>query len=78
MHDRFMTAVSVLPISGETFEDARDDGRFLRLSWHDAPNVCLLSLWRDEVCVGTFQLARESTPQLISALVDGLAGSRRS
>jgi hypothetical protein len=70
-----MTAVSVLPLSGEVMWDARDGGRFLRLGWHSAENLCVLSMWRDDRCVSTFQLTREATPELIAALVRGLAAA---
>ena len=51
----------------------RHSGRFLRMAWHPTENVCVLSLWRDDACVGTFHLSREATPDLIDTLVRGLA-----
>ena len=63
-----MTSVSVLPVAGEVFED----GRFLRVSWHPADGMCVLSIWRDAQCVASFQLARAATADLINELVQGL------
>lgn len=67
-----MTSVSVLPVAGEVFDDARDDGRFLRVSWHPADGMCVLSIWREARCVATFQLARAAAADLINELVQGL------
>jgi hypothetical protein len=67
-----MSSVSVLPVAGEVFEDARDDGRFLRVSWHPADGMCVLSIWRDAQCVASFQLARAAAADLINELVQGL------
>ena len=33
----------------------------------------MLSLWRDDLCVGSFRLAGEDVPALVNMLVDGLA-----
>ena len=34
--------------------------------------LVVLSLWRDNVCAGTFRLRREEVPGLIAFLADGL------
>jgi hypothetical protein len=68
-----MTAVSVLPVAGAVFEDVRDDGRSLRVSWHPVDGICVLSMWRDARCVASFQLARMDAADLIHELVQGLA-----
>ena len=58
--------------SGEVFLDARGNGRALRLSWHHESDLVVLSLWRHDVCVGTFRLTRPDVGAFVDALVDGL------
>ena len=73
-----MPAARPLPRTGSIFLDARGDDRALRVSWHPeaGDGVVVLSLWRDNVCVGTFRLMVEQVPDLIGTLVDVLRGSR--
>jgi hypothetical protein len=59
-------------VKGEVFLDARGDARALRVSWHRDVGVVVLSLWRGQVCVGTFRLAMDEVPVLIEALRAGL------
>ncbi len=61
-----------LPRTGEIFLDARSDRRALRVSWHHESQLVVLSLWRDNVCAGTFRLAVDEVPALISMLRSGL------
>lgn len=58
--------------SGEVFLDARGNGRALRLTWHQDSELVVLSLWRHDVCVGTFRLTRPDVGEFVDALVDGL------
>ena len=69
-----MESVSPLPTQGTVFFDPRDEGRFLRVSYHDDLGVFVLSLWRDDTCLGTFRLAAEEAPRLIHAMVTALVG----
>ena len=52
--------------------DARGEGRALRVTWH--PEICdrdglvVLSLWRLNVCVGSFRLTADDVPALVQAL----------
>ena len=62
-----------LPARGEVFLDARDEGRAMRLSWHHEGELVVLSLWREDTCVNTFQLGKDDVPRLIESLVTGLA-----
>ena len=62
-----------LPSKGDVFLDARDRDRGMRVSWHHESGLVVVSLWRDNKCVATFQLAREEVPRLITALANGLA-----
>ena len=67
-----MATARPLPETGSVFLDTRDHGRALRLSWHPEADVVVLSLWRDNVCAGTFRLAADEVPDLISFLRQGL------
>lgn len=67
-----MTAVRPLPRTGSIYFDARGDDRALRVSWHEESDLVVLSLWRDNVCTGTFRLPAEDVPNLIDTLVDVL------
>lgn len=60
-----------LPRSGSVFPDVRCDDRSLRVSWHDESRV-VFSLWRHNVCVGTFRLGADEVPDLVATLRDGL------
>ncbi len=57
---------------GEVFLDARGHGRSMRLTWHREADVVVLSLWRDDMCTGTFRLAIADVNDFIDALVDGI------
>jgi hypothetical protein len=70
--------VTVLPLHGEVFTDARGGDRTLRVNWHglDGPDaLVVLSLWRDTRCVGTFRLRARDVLLLIDVLVRGAGGS---
>lgn len=62
------------PGRGEVFFDPRP-GRALRLSWHADEGVAVLSLWQGASCSGTFRLPISEVPDLVDALVRGLASS---
>ena len=68
-----MEEVSPLPRSGDVFFDPRDEGRFLRLSYHAELGVYVVSLWRDDVCLGTHRLSVQDVPRLLHALTTPLA-----
>lgn len=70
-----MRPATPLPSTGEVFLDARGDRRALRVSWHGEVGLVVLSLWRGQVCAGTFRLAVDEVPVLIDLLRDGLARS---
>ena len=67
--------VTALPARGEIFLDQRGTERALRVSWHPGVGLVVLSLWREDRCVGTFRLEAAEVPALINALVTGLAGA---
>ena len=68
-----MERVTPLPAHGTVFFDERDDGRSMRLSYHADSAVFVLSLWRFDVCLGTFRLAADDAPELVQQLVESLA-----
>ena len=54
------------------FLDARGGKRALRVSWHHESGLVVLSLWRANVCAGSFRLAVDEVPALIEMLRAGL------
>lgn len=70
-----MSAVRPLPQSGSIFLDARGGDRALRATWHQESGIVVLSLWRENVCAGTFRLAIDEVPALIELLRAGLVRS---
>ena len=66
---------SPLPERGEVFLDARGQSRSLRLSWHDEKELVVLSIWREDRCAASFRLPVHAVPELVSALVTGLAAA---
>ena len=67
-----MTAV-VLPVHGHWAWDARGGGRAVRVSAHSESGLLNLSLWREDLCVGTVRLRPDEAATLIGGLTDGLA-----
>ena len=72
-----MPAARPLPRTGSIFVDSRGGGRALRLSWHHESGLVVLSLWRDNICAGSFRLAAEDVPEMIEALRAGLDAAYR-
>jgi hypothetical protein len=67
-----MSAARPLPETGSIFLDSRGGDRALRVSWHHEAGMVVLSLWRDNVCTGSFRLAVDEVPELIDLLRTGL------
>lgn len=67
-----MATVRPLPALGSVHVDARGGDRSLRMTWHHEAQVVVLSLWRDNVCTGTFRLAADEVPEVIAMLRSGL------
>jgi hypothetical protein len=71
------------------FLDPRGRGRAMRVTWHsgghsgehpgnpDGAGLVVVSLWRDNLCVGSFRLPAEDVPDLVHALTRGLARATR-
>lgn len=70
-----MLPATPLPRTGEIYLDARTRSRALRVTWHAEAGLVVLSLWRENVCAGTFRLAIEEVPDLIDVLRAGLDAS---
>jgi hypothetical protein len=68
-----MGEVLPLPNRGEVFLDPRGEGRSLRVSWHRHESTLVLSLWQLGQCRATFRLPTSEVPNLVHALVSGLA-----
>jgi hypothetical protein len=60
------------PRTGSVFLDPRGEDRSLRVTWHQESQLVVLSLWRENVCAGTFRLAADEVPDLIALLRRGL------
>jgi hypothetical protein len=71
-HDGAVSPARPLPRTGSVFVDARGGDRALRVSWHHESGLVVLSLWRDNVCAGSFRLAVDEVPALIEMLREGL------
>jgi len=64
-----------VPAAASIFLDARGAERALRVSWHTEADLVVLSMWRENVCVGSFRLAIEEVPDLIGFLSAGLGSA---
>ena len=51
------------PRTGQVFLDPRGEDRSLLVTWHQESQLVVLSLWRDNVCAGTFRLAADEVPE---------------
>ena len=54
------------------FNDARDDGRRMEVSWHPDEALVIVSLWHGSICRATFRLPVEQAPALVHTLTDAL------
>ena len=59
---------TVAETRSEVFVDER--GRAMRVTWHEDENVVVVSLWRDDTCVGTFKLEAAEVSRLSAFLVE--------
>jgi hypothetical protein len=67
--------MSVLPFQprAQWAWDARGHNRAVRVSPHPREKVVNLSVWRDDVCVGTVRLQPADVAALVTGLGNGLA-----
>jgi hypothetical protein len=73
-----MAQVVPMPVETSVLIDARGSGRAMRVTWHHEAGdagLVVLSLWHDEVCVGSFRLDAADVPALVQTLVEGLGAS---
>ena len=54
------------------FNDARDNGRRMEVSWHSDEGLVIVSLWHGSICRATFRLPVDQAPALIETLADAL------
>ena len=72
-HTRAMAEVAgPLGVPREILLDSR--GTALRLSWHPDETIAVLSLWREDRCIGTFRAAPADLARIIGYLAEVLAG----
>jgi hypothetical protein len=62
-----------LPRRRDIVLDERGDGRALRVTWHHDAGIAVVSVWRQDQCVGTVRVAAADVPGLIAVLTEGLA-----
>lgn len=62
-----------LPRRRDIVLDERGEGRALRVTWHHDVGVAVVSVWRQDRCVGTVRVPAEEVPGLIAVLTEGLA-----
>jgi hypothetical protein len=67
-----MTVIA-LPTHGRWAWDTRGDGRAVRVATHASVGLLNVSLWRDDICVGTVRLGPEDAATLVAGLTEGLA-----
>ncbi|HEX3907767.1 MAG TPA: hypothetical protein VHW92_07530 [Mycobacteriales bacterium] len=65
-------SVSPLPERGGVQWDSRQEGRALRVAAHPDLGMVTLSLWREDGCVATHQMAASGVAGLIGLLADAL------
>lgn len=53
--------------------DARENGVYLRATWHPDGGQFVVSTWNDEVCTGAVRVRAADAAPLIGLLADGLA-----
>jgi hypothetical protein len=53
--------------------DSRSRSRVLRASWHHEVGLLVLSLWREDACVGTVRLSPREAARLAEVIGAGLA-----
>jgi hypothetical protein len=68
-----MGEVTLLPAHGTVFFDHRDGDRSMRLSWHPEFGLFVVSMWRGESCLGSFQMVPEEAARFVHVVTRALA-----
>jgi hypothetical protein len=55
--------------------DVRDDGTYIRVTWHSERATFVLSHWDNDRCIAATRVSVDDVPQLIRLLMDGLANA---
>jgi len=63
------------PRSRVFIRDERNDGRYLRATWHPERQMFVVSTWHDEVCTGAVRMSARDAGDLVTLVVDGLTQS---
>ena len=53
--------------------DVRDDGTYIRVTWHAERSTFVLSHWDNNGCIAATRVSVDDVPQLIGLLTNGLA-----
>jgi hypothetical protein len=53
--------------------DVRNNGSYLRTTWHVEGRMFVVSTWNDQVCTGAIRLPVDGAAELVGLLADGLA-----
>jgi hypothetical protein len=67
-HHQYMGEVLPLPNPGDVFDDVRDNGRTMRVSYHAEAGVVVVSLWAGALCRASFRLASADVARLAEIL----------
>lgn len=59
--------------NGGVLFDARDGDRAMRVSTYRDKGIVVLSIWHGNTCTASFRLNQADVPELVDALVRGLA-----
>lgn len=53
--------------------DVREDGTYIRVTWHSERSTFVLSHWDNDGCIAATRVSVDDVPQLIGLLTNGLA-----
>jgi hypothetical protein len=53
--------------------DVREDGTYIRVTWHSERSTFVLSHWDNNGCIAATRVSVDDVPQLIGLLTNGLA-----
>ena len=58
--------------------DVRDNGTYVRVTWHADRSTFVLSHWDNDGCIAATRVSVDDVPQLIGLLTNGLADALAS